>query len=184
MPHELRRGHDLVPVPRRSIVVEGSGGVAQRRKSPGGRIAAALAVVVPVGLSGLLLVAFLPSMWWIFTTYFWIAFPALRSLGRGMADLLAGGTRPNDAADAGERELLRALARRGELTPAMAAIETSLSVSEADRMLKMLAEDGHLEVRVRGGGLSYALWETQDDNALGGKGRTIERDTPYLGPRA
>ena len=183
MRHELRHGYNLAAVSIRSIVVEGSGGVEQRWKSPGSQIAA-LAVVVPVVLSGLLLAAFLPSMWWIFTTYFWIAIPALRSLGHGMADLLAGGTRPDVATDAGERELLRALARRGELTPAMAAIETSLSVSEADRMLKTLAEDGHLEVRVCGGGLSYALWETQDPNALGDKVVTIERDAPYLGPRA
>ena len=38
-------------------------------------------------------------------------------------------------------------------------METSLSVSEADTMLKELAEAGHLEVRVRGGGLFYAFWE-------------------------
>ncbi len=38
-------------------------------------------------------------------------------------------------------------------------METSLTVAEADGMLKELAEGGHLEVRVRGGGLFYALWE-------------------------
>ncbi len=173
MRHELRHGHDLASVRRRRIFVVVSRGVEQRWGSPASRIAAALAVVVPVGLSGLLLITFLPSMWWIFTTYFWIAFPALRSLGYEMTELLAGGTRPNDATDVWERELLRALARKGELTPAMAAIETSLSVSEADRMLKTLAEDGHLEVRVRGGGLSYALWETQDDNAPEDKVTTL-----------
>ncbi len=37
-------------------------------------------------------------------------------------------------------------------------METSLSVAEADRMLQELAEAGHLEVRVRGGGLFYAFW--------------------------
>jgi hypothetical protein len=37
-------------------------------------------------------------------------------------------------------------------------METSLSVAEADRMLRELAENGHLEVRVRGGALYYALW--------------------------
>lgn len=52
-----------------------------------------------------------------------------------------------------------ALREHGELTPARAAMETSLTVAEADGMLKELAEGGHLEVRVRGGGLFYALWE-------------------------
>jgi hypothetical protein len=45
------------------------------------------------------------------------------------------------------------------LTPARAAMETSLSVAGADAMLQELAEAGHLEVRVRGGGMFYALWE-------------------------
>ena len=59
----------------------------------------------------------------------------------------------------------------GELTPARAAKETSLTVAEADGMLKKLAEGGYLEVRVRGGGLFYALWEPEDAGAareLGG----------------
>ena len=58
-----------------------------------------------------------------------------------------------------EKELLRALALHGEITPTRAALETSLSVSEADRMLSELTKNGHLEVRVRDGGLVYALWE-------------------------
>ncbi len=43
--------------------------------------------------------------------------------------------------------------------PALAAMETPLSMAEAGAMLKELAEAGHLEVRVRSGGLFYALWE-------------------------
>lgn len=58
----------------------------------------------------------------------------------------------------GERELLQALMREGEISPARAAMETSLSVTEADAMLKELAETGHLEMRVRGGGLFHAFW--------------------------
>jgi hypothetical protein len=38
-------------------------------------------------------------------------------------------------------------------------METSLTVDEADRMLEDLAAKGHLEVKVRGGGLFYGLWE-------------------------
>ena len=64
-----------------------------------------------------------------------------------------------------ERELLGALREHGELTPARAAMETSLSVAEADKMLKELAEGGHLDVRVRGGGLFYALWESDGEEA-------------------
>ena len=45
------------------------------------------------------------------------------------------------------------------MTPARAARGTSLSVAGADAMLQELAEAGHLEVRVRGGGMFYALWE-------------------------
>jgi hypothetical protein len=55
-----------------------------------------------------------------------------------------------------EKELLKVLERRGEIN---AAPETSLSVSEADKMLSRLAKDGHLQVRVREGTLTYAMWE-------------------------
>ena len=61
--------------------------------------------------------------------------------------------------DRKEKELLRTLALYGEITPTRAALETSLSVSEADRMLSELTRNGHLEVRARDGGLVYALWE-------------------------
>ena len=38
-------------------------------------------------------------------------------------------------------------------------METTLTVNEADEMLEALAAKGHLDVRVRGGGLFYGLWE-------------------------
>ncbi len=65
---------------------------------------------------------------------------------------------------------MEALREHGELTPARAAMETSLTVAEADKMLKGLAEGGHLEVRVRGGGIFYALWEP----GIGEAGRELE----------
>ena len=46
-------------------------------------------------------------------------------------------------------------------------MDTSLTVAEADRMLKELAEGGHLAVRVRGGGLFYSLWEREDGEETG-----------------
>ena len=58
----------------------------------------------------------------------------------------------------GERELLSALRDNGgSITPAEAAMETSLTVREADRMLSELAGGRHLAVESRGGALFYAL---------------------------
>jgi hypothetical protein len=87
--------------------------------------------------------------------------PALVAVGRGLTEITEaraqkGGTATEESK---ERELLEALARRGELSPALAALETSLSVAEANRMLSDLANSGHVEVRVREGRLGYALWE-------------------------
>jgi hypothetical protein len=60
-----------------------------------------------------------------------------------------------------EKELLEALRRRGALTAAGVALETSLSVEEADQILSTLAAKGHLEVRAERGRLLYSLWEGQ-----------------------
>ena len=125
--------------------------------SAGGRVALALAVLVPVGLSGVVLV-FTP-VWWIFTTYFWVAFPALGLLGSGVAGLSADRPARVSGEDR-ERELLGVLAKYGEVSAAGVAAETSMTVAEADRRLGALADGGHLEVRVRGGGIFYALWES------------------------
>jgi hypothetical protein len=57
-----------------------------------------------------------------------------------------------------ERELLSAIRENGgSITPAEAAMETSLTVREADRMLSELAGGGHLAVESRGGALFYSL---------------------------
>ena len=130
------------------------------------QVAAALAVLAPVVLSGVFLVAFFPGLWWIFTTYGWISFPAFGLLVRGLASSSVNATRPRAprvTKDDEERELLEALRKHRELSPVLAATETSLSVARAEAMLRGLAEGGHLEARVRGGGLSYALWEGIED---------------------
>lgn len=129
----------------------------------GGSRASAVAVVAAVALSGVFLVVFVPELWWVFTTYFWVAFPALGRLSGA-----AGGIR--ESSPEPERELLEALRRHGELTPGLAAAETSLSVAEADRRLGELAGEGHLEVRVRGGGIFYALWDGEPRRSLNGGG--------------
>ena len=57
-----------------------------------------------------------------------------------------------------ERELLSAIRDNGgSITPAEAAMETSLTVHEADRMLSELAGGGHLTVESKEGSLFYAL---------------------------
>ena len=57
-----------------------------------------------------------------------------------------------------EKELLAAIRDSGgSITPAEAAMETSLTVREADRMLSELAGGGHLAVESRDGSLIYSL---------------------------
>ena len=84
-----------------------------------------------------------------------------RSVGR-----TASGTQGTPAGEpmteaAKEREVLEALGRRGQLTAAEAALETSPTVEEAERVLSGLAAKGHLQVRVLGnpGGIFYSFWE-------------------------
>ena len=109
------------------------------------------------------LVAFLclPLSSW---TVFWpwlLVFGAVLPIAIGLGNRLAGRhhdpLRSLHTANDKEKDLLEALRRHVELTPALAAMETSLTVSEADRMLSELAQKGHLEVRAVGGGLRFAL---------------------------
>jgi capsular polysaccharide biosynthesis protein len=57
-----------------------------------------------------------------------------------------------------EKKLLRALGRRGKLTAVEAALESELSVEEANRILFDLASRGHLEITVEDGKLLYSFW--------------------------
>ena len=56
-----------------------------------------------------------------------------------------------------ERELFDALEGRGELTPAAAAMRTSLTVDEASAMLEALARKGHLYPQAENGVVAYTL---------------------------
>ena len=57
-----------------------------------------------------------------------------------------------------EKQLLMAIQDTGDgLTPVEAALETSLTVDEAEELLTRLAGRGHLVVRSREGALLYAL---------------------------
>ena len=133
--------------------------------SPRAQVAASLAVLVPVAVGAVLVFTLVPWLWWLCFVFGWMIFPAFGLLVRGIAGLSEGRTEIS-AGNNKERELLGALRERGELTPAEAAMETSLSVAEADRMLGELAEGGHLQVRVRGGGLSYSLWGHEEMGQL------------------
>lgn len=126
----------------------------------------AFAGLLRVGLVGvgLLLVAFF-HFWPLFFVFWWVVpfflLPALGFFVRGIASRVEGRPSQPPKVPEGhkEKELLEAIKRHGEITPAWAALETSLSVSEADRMLSELAKNGHIEVRAREGRLGYALWD-------------------------
>ncbi|MBA2534936.1 MAG: hypothetical protein H0V21_07980 [Rubrobacter sp.] len=134
-------------------------GLEVDKMSPRSQVAASLAVLIPVAIGGVLLLTLASGLWWLIFVFGWMIFPAFGLLVKGIAGLSDGPDEPA-VASSRERELLEALQRRGELSPAQAAMETSLTVNEADRMLEDLAAKGHLDVKVRGGGLFYGLWET------------------------
>ena len=136
-----------------------------RRMGPFGGPAPPALVVVALVVGGLFLffVAGPFFHFFPFFLFFWVIpfflVPALVLSVRSVALFLEGRARRPVDDGRKEKELLEALARHGELTPARAALETTLSVAEADRMLSGLAKDGHIEVRAREGRLGYALWD-------------------------
>ena len=65
--------------------------------------------------------------------------------------------RNKSRARVGERQLLGALADRGQLTPMTAALRTSLTIEEASKMLEDLAVKGYVEARAYDGVLAYGL---------------------------
>ncbi len=67
-----------------------------------------------------------------------------------------------------EKELLGALEEHGKLTPATAAMRTSLTVDEASKILDTLARKGHLRLRTEEGVMAYALNE-HDRQGLSGE---------------
>jgi hypothetical protein len=141
-------------------------GLDIERMSPRAQLTASLAVLVPVVVGLVLVLSLVPWLWWLIFVFGWMIFPAFGLVVRGIAGLSEGKTELPSASGK-ERELLGALRDHGELTPAQAAMETSLTVQEADGMLQRLAEGGHLQVRVRGGGLFYSLWEAEGGEEAG-----------------
>jgi ATP/maltotriose-dependent transcriptional regulator MalT len=68
-----------------------------------------------------------------------------------------------------EEELLGALEEHVRLTPTTAAMQTSLTVDEASKILETLARNGHLELRMEEGVMAYAPSEP-GGKELPGKG--------------
>jgi hypothetical protein len=133
-------------------------GIDAEKMGPRTQVAVALVVLVPAALGALLVLSLIPQLFWLVFVFGWTIFPTIGLLARGVAGL--SDARPEQiSAGSSERELLMALREHGELTPVRAATETSLSVEEADKMLKELAARGHLEVRARNGGLFYSPWQ-------------------------
>ena len=160
----MEKRPDHTPEPRRGerrSDPDGFFGLDVERMSPRAQVTTSLAVLIPVAIAGVAVLTLFTNFWWLIFVFGWTIFPAFGLLVRGIAGLSEGRSELPSTASGGERELLEALRERGELTPAEAAMDTSLTVAEADRMLRELAEGGHLEVRVRGGGLFYSLWERE-----------------------
>ena len=125
-------------------------------------------MLAPVALGVVFVLSTVPQLFWL--VFGWTVFPAFGLPVRGLVGLSVGASEdrtglrsPNGK---GRELLLEALRGHGELNPTLAAVETSLTVTEADKMLKELAEGGHLEVRVRGGELFYSLWEPNGGETL------------------
>ena len=165
---ELEKGQDRRP--RRGSDADdfwNGIGVDVEKLSPRAQVVTSLAVLIPVVLGLALVFTQFPWLWWLVFVFGWSVFPAARLLVRGVAGLSDGGGQEAIGANSKERQLLGTLREHEEITPTQAAMETSLTVEEADDMLKDLAAKGHLEVRVRGGGIFYGLWRGEEAERRG-----------------
>src|ERR671916_790410 len=95
------------------------------RMSSGAQVRVAVTVLALVLAGAVAVFTLVPWLWWLIFTFGWMIFPAFGLLVRGIAGLSEGKTEL-PAAGGKERELLEALQAHGELTPAQAAMETSL----------------------------------------------------------
>ena len=90
--------------------------------------------------------------------FFVFMFPASVLLALGLSRLEQQRRKAISPRVSKERELLSAMRNNtGIITPTEAAMETSLTVSEADEMLSELAAGGHLQVESSEGTLVYRL---------------------------
>ena len=177
----VEKGRDLRPVHRRRGDLSGDSRengsqveVDVESMNPSVRPLTGVVTGGTILLAAAFLVLF-TDLWWLTFIFCWVVFLALGTFATGVAGLMESHQEERLPKYYKEREILEALRDRGELTPAQAAVETSLSVREADELLKELAEGGHLEVRVRGGALSYSLWDYEKDEPRGIGGLRADR---------
>jgi hypothetical protein len=113
-------------------------------------------VSLALGIGLLVATVFIISTAGVLAAGFPFVIAAAACLGWGISKFAQQRRSPRPAS--GERELLSAIRDNGgSITPAEAAMETSLTVREADQMLSELASGGHLKVESRNGILFYAL---------------------------
>lgn len=94
----------------------------------------------------------------VLVPFFVFMFPASVLLALGLSKLKQQRRKAVSPRVSKERELLSAMRNNtGSITPAEAAMETSLTISEADKMLSELAGGGHLQVESSEGTLVYRL---------------------------
>ena len=143
-------------------------GIDVEAMNPRAQVVTSLAVLVPVLVGAAAVLFLFTDFWWLIFFFGWAILPAFGLLLKGIAGLSEGGGGTQISGGGGkERELLGTLREHEEITPTQAAMETSLTVEEADDMLKDLAAKGHLEVRVRGGGIFYGLWRGEEAERRG-----------------
>jgi DNA-binding CsgD family transcriptional regulator len=134
--------------------------------------------VFVLGAACLVLVP-LTSLWWVV--------PVLGALVPIALTVLDGPNqtlRRTDDKKSKERELLNALAERGEITPTTAAMRTSLTVDEASKMLDVLASKGHLNLQAEDGVVAYALPERGRPPAVGAPSKSADTGSDDQGPQA
>ncbi len=94
----------------------------------------------------------------VLVPFFVFMFPASVLLALGLSRLEQQKRKAVSPNVSKERELLSAIRdNAGSITPAEAAMETSLTVSKADKMLSELTGGGHLQVESSEGTLVYKL---------------------------
>jgi hypothetical protein len=94
-----------------------------------------------------------PWAWlWLFPIVFAGLLPAISGIRRLWRERSNGGPARLPAAEAERRILFVARATRGVVTPAMVALETGLSIEEAQGLLEQMAGRGHAVMHVRENG--------------------------------
>ena len=111
-------------------------------------IAAGLAIVVTV---------LWLSVWWPSGLWGFFVVLSVVLVARGLWRIRRDGSRSVGPKPGAEKQLLMVLREAGGITPVEAALETSLTVDEAEEVLSRLATRGHLHVESHDGSLFYVM---------------------------